>query len=127
MGWAVYAGNVLLCLGLPCFRALASGAAAVASMPGDRHGGARFSGRRGDYLVPAVIARSSGGSSKSGDATAALQILGISWGLALCVAAAWPFLKSVGAGAPSLGPVDPGANRTLGPRFPPPWCLPYGD
>ena len=51
-------------------------------------------GAAGDYLVPAVIAALfEGVLQKSGDATAALQILGISWGVALCVAAFLAFLE----------------------------------
>jgi hypothetical protein len=44
--------------------------------------------------VPAVIAALFEGIlQKSGDPTAALQVLGISWGLALCVAAFLAFLE----------------------------------
>ena len=97
MGWAVYAGGVLL------FIALAS-----VFSPGPRGCGGCFDAwrsprwcpcsgrRRGDYLVPAVIAALFEGIVKSGDAAAALEIFGISWGLALCVATFRPFLKSVG-------------------------------
>ena len=45
-------------------------------------------------IVPAVIAALFEGIlQKSGDPTAALQVLGISWGLALCLAAFLAFLE----------------------------------
>ena len=97
MGWAVYAGSVLLFIALgfrvsrpwpPGLRRLLRCLAIATVVPVSPAGAA------GDYLVPAVIAALFEGIvQKSGDATAALQILGISWGLALCVAAFLAFLE----------------------------------
>ena len=91
MGWAVYAGSVLLFIALgfrvsrpwpPGLRRLLRCLAIATVVP------LAPAGAAGDYLVPAVIAALFEGIvQKSGDATAALEILGISWGLALCVAA----------------------------------------
>lgn len=91
MGWAVYAGSVLLFIALgfrvsrpwpPGLRRLLRCLAIATVVP------VAPAGAAGDYLVPAVIAALFEGIvQKSGDATAALEILGISWGLALCVAA----------------------------------------
>ena len=91
MGWAVYAGSVLLFIALgfrvsrpwpPGLRWLLRCLAIATVVP------VAPAGAAGDYLVPAVIAALFEGIvQKSGDATAALEILGISWGLALCVAA----------------------------------------
>lgn len=97
IGWAVYAGSVLLFIALGfrvskpwpaglrrVVRCLAM-ATVVPIAP---------AGAAGDYLVPAVIAALFEGIlQKSGDASAALQVLGISWGLALCVAAFLAFLE----------------------------------
>ena len=97
MGWAVYAGSVLLfvALGFRVSKPWPSGlrrvlrCLAIATVVPLAPAGAA-----GDYLVPAVIAALFEGIlQKSGDATAALQILGISWGLALCVAAFLAFLE----------------------------------
>jgi hypothetical protein len=97
MGWAVYAGSVLLFIALgfrvsrpwpPGLRWLLRCLAIATVVP------VAPAGAAGDYLVPAVIAALFEGIvQKSGDATAALQILGISWGLALCVAAFLAFLE----------------------------------
>ena len=91
MGWAVYAGSVLLFIALgfcvsrpwpPGLRRLLRCLAIATVVP------LAPAGAAGDYLVPAVIAALFEGIvQNSGDATAALEILGISWGLALCVAA----------------------------------------
>lgn len=91
MGWVVYAGSVLLFIALgfrvsrpwpPGLRRLLRCLAIATVVP------LAPAGAAGDYLVPAVIAALFEGIvQKSGDATAALEILGISWGLALCVAA----------------------------------------
>lgn len=91
MGWVVYAGSVLLFIALgfrvsrpwpPGLRRLLRCLAIATVVP------VAPAGAAGDYLVPAVIAALFEGIvQKSGDATAALEILGISWGLALCVAA----------------------------------------
>ena len=91
IGWAVYAGSVLLFIALgfrvsrpwpPGLRRLLRCLAIATVVP------LAPAGAAGDYLVPAVIAALFEGIvQKSGDATAALEILGISWGLALCVAA----------------------------------------
>ena len=91
MGWAVYAGSVLLFIALgfrvsrpwpPGLRRLLRCPAIATVVP------LAPAGAAGDYLVPAVIAALFEGIvQKSGDATAALEILSISWGLALCVAA----------------------------------------
>lgn len=96
MGWAVYAGSVLLFIALgfrvsrpwpPGLRRLLRCLAIATVVP------VAPAGAAGDYLVPAVIAALFEGIvQKSGDATAALQILGISWGLALCMAAFLAFL-----------------------------------
>jgi len=97
IGWTVYAGSVLLfiALGFRVSRPWPSGlrrvlrCLAIATVVPLAPAGAA-----GDYLVPAVIAALfEGVLQKSGDATAALQILGISWGLALCVAAFLTFLE----------------------------------
>ena len=97
MGWAVYAGSVLLFIALgfrvsrpwpPGLRRLLRCLAIATVVP------VAPAGAAGDYLVPAVIAALFEGIvQKSGDATAALEILGISWGLALCVAAFLAFLE----------------------------------
>ena len=97
MGWVVYAGSVLLFIALgfrvsrpwpPGLRRLLRCLAIATVVP------VAPAGAAGDYLVPAVIAALFEGIvQKSGDATAALQILGISWGLALCVAAFLAFLE----------------------------------
>ena len=97
MGWAVYAGSVLLFIALgfrvsrpwpPGLRRLLRCLAIATVVP------LAPAGAAGDYLVPAVIAALFEGIvQKSGDATAALEILGISWGLALCVAAFLALLK----------------------------------
>ena len=102
MGWAVYAGSVLLFIALgfrvsrpwpPGLRRLLRCLAIATVVP------VAPAGAAGDYLVPAVIAALFEGIvQKSGDATAALQILGISWGLALCVAAFLAFLEERGGG-----------------------------
>ena len=91
IGWTVYAGSVLLFIALgfrvskpwpPGLRRVLRCLAVATVVP------IAPAGAAGDYLVPAVIvALFEGVLQKSGDATAALQILGISWGLALCVAA----------------------------------------
>ena len=96
MGWAVYAGSVLLFIAFgfrvsrpwpPGLRRLLRCLAIATVVP------VAPAGAAGDYLVPAVIAALFEGIvQKSGDATAALQILGISWGLALCMAAFLAFL-----------------------------------
>ena len=96
MGWVVYAGSVLLFIALgfrvsrpwpPGLRRLLRCLAIATVVP------VAPAGAAGDYLVPAVIAAFFEGIvQKSGDATAALQILGISWGLALCMAAFLAFL-----------------------------------
>ena len=96
MGWAVYAGSVLLFIALgfrvsrpwsPGLRRLLRCLAIATVVP------VAPAGAAGDYLVPAVIAALFEGIvQKSGDATAALQILGISWGFALCMAAFLAFL-----------------------------------
>ena len=96
MGWAVYAGSVLLFIALgfrvsrpwpPGLRRLLRCLAIATVVP------LAPAGAAGDYLVPAVIAALFEGIvQKSGDATAALEILGVSWGLALCVAAFLAFL-----------------------------------
>lgn len=97
MGWVVYAGSVLLFIALgfrvsrpwpPGLRRLLRCLAIATVVP------VAPAGAAGDYLVPAVIAALFEGIvQKSGDATAALEILGISWGLALCVAAFLAFLE----------------------------------
>ena len=97
MGWVVYAGSVLLFIALgfrvsrpwpPGLRRLLRCLAIATVVP------LAPAGAAGDYLVPAVIAALFEGIvQKSGDATAALEILGISWGLALCVAAFLAFLE----------------------------------
>jgi len=97
MGWAVYVGSVLLFIALgfrvsrpwpPGLRRLLRSLAIATVVP------VAPAGAAGDYLVPAVIAALFEGIiQKSGDATAALQILGISWGLALCVAAFLAFFE----------------------------------
>jgi hypothetical protein len=96
-GWAVYAGSVILfiALGFRVSKPWPAGlrrvvrCLAVATVVPIAPAGAA-----GDYQVPAVIAALFEGIlQKSGDASAALQILGISWGLALCVAAFLAFLE----------------------------------
>jgi hypothetical protein len=97
VGWAVYAGSVLLFIALgfriskpwpPGLRRVLRCLAIATVVP------LAPAGAAGDYLVPAVIAALfEGVLQKSGDATAALQILGISWGFALCVAAFLAFLE----------------------------------
>jgi len=97
IGWTVYAGSVLLFIALgfrvskpwpPGLRRVLRSLAVATVVP------IAPAGAAGDYLVPAIIAALfEGVLQKSGDATAALQILGISWGLALCVAAFLAFLE----------------------------------
>lgn len=97
MGWVVYAGSVLLFIALgfriskpwpPGLRRVLRCLAIATVVP------LAPAGAAGDYLVPAVIAALfEGVLQKSGDATAALQVLGMSWGLALCVAAFLAFLE----------------------------------
>ena len=97
IGWTVYAGSVLLFIALgfrvskpwpPGLRRVLRCLAIATVVP------LAPAGAAGDYLVPAVIAALfEGVLQKSGDATAALQILGISWGVALCVAAFLAFLE----------------------------------
>lgn len=97
IGWTVYAGSVLLFIALgfrvskpwpPGLRRVLRCLAVATVVP------IAPAGAAGDYLVPAVIAALfEGVLQKSGDATAALQILGISWGVALCVAAFLAFLE----------------------------------
>ena len=97
IGWTVYAGSVLLFIALgfrvskpwpPGLRRVLRCLAIATVVP------LAPAGSAGDYLVPAVIAALFEGIlQKSGDATAALQILGISWGVALCVAAFLAFLE----------------------------------
>jgi len=97
MGWVVYAGSVLLFIALgfrvskpwpPGLRRVLRCLAIATVVP------LAPAGAAGDYLVPAVIAALfEGVLQKSGDATAALQVLGMSWGLALCVADFLAFLE----------------------------------
>jgi hypothetical protein len=97
MGWVVYAGSVLLFIALgfrvskpwpPGLRRVLRCLAIATVVP------IAPAGAAGDYLVPAVLAALfEGVLQKSGDATAALQVLGMSWGLALCVAAFLAFLE----------------------------------
>lgn len=97
IGWTVYAGSVLLFIALgfrvskpwpPGLRRVLRCLAVGTVVP------IAPAGAAGDYLVPAIIAALfEGVLQKSGDATAALQILGISWGVALCVAAFLAFLE----------------------------------
>ena len=104
IGWTVYAGSVLLFIALgfrvskpwpPGLRRVLRCLAVATVVP------IAPAGAAGDYLVPAVIvALFEGVLQKSGDATAALQILGISWGLALCVAAFLAFVEERRGGNP---------------------------
>jgi len=104
IGWTVYAGSVLLFIALgfrvskpwpPGLRRVLRSLAVATVVP------IAPAGAAGDYLVPAIIAALfEGVLQKSGDATAALQILGISWGLALCVAAFLAFVEERRGGNP---------------------------
>jgi hypothetical protein len=94
--WLVYYGcaGVFLALGFrvsrpwaPGVRSLVRCLAAATVLP------VAPAGQAGDYWVPAFIsALFEGLFQKSGDPAAALQILGMSWGLGLCLAALLAFL-----------------------------------